>query len=136
MKHVKLGLIGLGQWPRQAYVPVLKGLEGVDVVAVAAKSPATQQYAREQFGDVVVYSDYSDLCEDPRVEAVALAVPNPIHEAALTAAVFLRQARVLRTAHRPLSRGNQADPRRDVRFRSADRTRPRAPLAPSGSYAR
>ncbi len=86
-KHVKLGLIGLGEWPRQAYVPVLKELEGVDVVAVAAKSLATQQYAREQFGDVVVYSDYSDLCEDPRVEAVVLAVPNPIHEAALTAAV-------------------------------------------------
>jgi predicted dehydrogenase len=36
---------------------------------------------------VVVYSDYRDLLADPAVEAVTLAVPNPIHEEALDAAV-------------------------------------------------
>ncbi len=88
MNRVRLGLIGLGEWPRQAYVPVLKELESVEVYAVAARSSATRQYARQQFGEqVVVYSDYRDLLADPAVEAVTLAVPNPIHEEALDAAV-------------------------------------------------
>jgi predicted dehydrogenase len=88
MNCVRLGLIGLGEWPRQAYVPVLKDIQSVDVCAVAAKSSATRQYARQQFGEkVVVYSDYHDLLEDPAVDAVTLAVPNPIHAEALDAAV-------------------------------------------------
>ena len=63
MNPVKLGLIGLGEWPRQAYVPVLKELDTVRVCAVAAQSSATQEYAREQFGSqTAVYDDYRDLC--------------------------------------------------------------------------
>ncbi len=88
INFVRLGLIGLGEWPRQAYVPVLKDLESVEVYAVAAKSAATRQYARQQFGEpVVLYADYHDLLVDPAVEAVTLAVPNPIHEEAIGAAV-------------------------------------------------
>jgi predicted dehydrogenase len=88
MDRVRLGLIGLGEWPRQAYVPVLKNLESVEIYAVAAKSCATQQYATEQFGEqVVVYSDYRDLLQDAAIEAVTLALPNPIHAEALDAAV-------------------------------------------------
>jgi predicted dehydrogenase len=88
MDRVRLGLIGLGQWPRQAYLPVLAGLDSVEVCAVAARSSASQEYAREQLGpQVVVYSDYRELLEDPAVEAVTLAVPNPIHAEALGAAV-------------------------------------------------
>jgi predicted dehydrogenase len=88
MNCVRLGLIGLGEWPRQAYVPVLKDLESVEVHAVAARSSATRQYARQQFGErVVLCDDYRDLLADPAVEAVTLAVPNPIHEEVLGAAV-------------------------------------------------
>lgn len=88
MSHVRLGLIGLGEWPRRAYLPILKDLDGVEACAVAAKSSATRQYAREQFGEqVVVYADYRDLLKDTVIEAVTLALPNSIHEEALDAAV-------------------------------------------------
>lgn len=88
MNRVKLGLIGLGEWPRQAYVPILKELEGVEICAVAARSDATRQYAREQFGErVAQYSDYCDLLGSAAIEAVTLAVPNAIHAEALNAAV-------------------------------------------------
>ena len=80
MKPVKLGLIGLGAWPREAYLPVLKELAAAEVVAVAARTAATQQFAREQFGDsVATYSDYHDLLEDEGVEAVMVALPNELH---------------------------------------------------------
>lgn len=87
MSCVRLGLIGLGEWPRQAYLPALAELKGVHICAVAAKSPATQQYARQQFPDAVVYSDYRGPLEDPCVDAVTLAVPNAMHEEALESAI-------------------------------------------------
>jgi predicted dehydrogenase len=84
MNPVKLGLIGLGEWPRQAYVPVLKQLDNVRVCAVAAPSSGTQEYAREQFGrQTAVYSDYRDLLQDVNVEAVTLALPNELHTEAM-----------------------------------------------------
>jgi len=88
MNPVKLGLIGLGEWPRQAYVPVLKELDTVRVCAVAAPSSATQEYAREQFGSqTIVYGDYRELLRDENVEAVTLALPNALHNEAIQAAL-------------------------------------------------
>ena len=88
MNPVKLGLIGLGEWPRQAYVPVLKQLDTVRVCAVAARTSATREYAREQFGrQTAVYGDYRDLLRDENVEAVTLALPNELHNEAIEAAL-------------------------------------------------
>ena len=88
MKTLKIGLIGLGEWPRQAYIPILKELDTVEVVAVAASSSATRQFAREQFGDgLKTHADYQDLLADESVEAVMLALPNTLHAEALPAAI-------------------------------------------------
>jgi len=41
MDQVRLGLLGLGSWPREAYLPVLKELASARVTAVAcARSEA------------------------------------------------------------------------------------------------
>jgi len=88
MNPIKLGLIGLGEWPRQAYVPVLKQLDTVRVCAVAARTSSTQDYALEQFGSqTVIYDDYRYLLEDENVEAVTLALPNELHSEAMQAAL-------------------------------------------------
>ena len=88
MNRIRLGLIGLGEWPRQAYLPVLKDLENVEILAVAARSSASRQYARQQLGEqVVLYADYRDLLASAAVEAVTLALPNPLHAEALEAAL-------------------------------------------------
>ena len=69
MGAIRLGLIGLGAWAREAYVPVLKELADVDVCAVAAKSEATRTFAREQFGDdIALYDNYAALLQDKNVE--------------------------------------------------------------------
>ena len=88
MKTLKIGLVGLGQWPRQAYIPVLKELATAQVVAVAASSSATRQFACEQFGEgLKTYGDYRDLLADDSVEAVMLALPNTLHAESLPAAI-------------------------------------------------
>jgi predicted dehydrogenase len=86
MIPVKLGLIGLGEWARQAYVPILRELETVRVRAVAARTSVTREYAREQFGrETAVYGDYRELLQDDDVEAVTLALPNELHNEAIEA---------------------------------------------------
>ena len=88
MGAIRLGLIGLGAWAREAYVPVLKELADVDVCAVAAKSEATRTFAREQFGDdIALYDNYAALLQDKNVEAVTVALPNALHVEATRAAV-------------------------------------------------
>jgi len=88
MNGITLGLIGLGGWPRAAYLPILAERPDVRVVAVAARSEATRQWARAQFGpDLRLYSDYHDLLADERIQAVTLALPNHLHSAALDAAL-------------------------------------------------
>ena len=88
MNPVKLGLIGLGEWPRQAYLPVLNESDTVQVCAVSARSSATQQYAQEQFGpQTTLYADYQDLLQDPIVEAVTLALPGKLHNRSIEAAL-------------------------------------------------
>ncbi|MBN2292784.1 MAG: Gfo/Idh/MocA family oxidoreductase [Pirellulales bacterium] len=88
MKTLKFGLIGLGFWPREAYVPILRELDTAEVVAVSAASEATRQFACEQFGESLkTYPDYHDLLADDAVEAVMLALPHALYPQALPAAL-------------------------------------------------
>jgi len=87
-KKVGIGIVGFGNWPRTAYVPVLRDLDGAEVVAVAARSERTLSAARETFGgDLSVYRNYRELLSDPRVDAVIVATPNALHEEVATAAL-------------------------------------------------
>ncbi len=87
MRQVNLGIIGLGAWPRQAYVPNLQKISAANIVAVAAPSQATRDYAREQFGpDIATYEDYTALLADDSIEAVMIAVPNRFHAEIVQAA--------------------------------------------------
>ena len=88
MKPIRLGLAGLGSWPRQAYLPVLKELDTAEVCAVAARSEGSRRFAVEQCGDAItLYDDYRALIEDEAVEAVLLALPNRFHVDGLQAAI-------------------------------------------------
>ncbi len=75
-----IGIVGFGRWPREAYIPAIQALDEVEVIAVAARSDATIQAARDAFSaDVRGYRNYHDLLNEPRVEAVLVAAPNAVH---------------------------------------------------------
>ena len=79
-ERVGIGIIGFGGWPRTAYTPVLRDLEGAEVVAVSARTDQTIATAREALSaDVVGYRNYHDLLEDERVDAVMVATPDALH---------------------------------------------------------
>ena len=87
MEKISVGLIGLGQWPKLAYVPTLESIDDALVTAVAVRSEETGSFARETFGrDITLYSDYRELLADEKIQAVMMALPNPMHADCLDAA--------------------------------------------------
>ena len=87
MNQIKLGIIGLGKWVREAYLPILHQMPEVRVVAVSARTQTSRDLARAEFGpNVALFSDYHDLLKDPCVQAVAIALPNHLHADAIQAA--------------------------------------------------
>ena len=82
-----VGLIGFGQWARQAYAPLLGEMPQVRVVAVSARSHTTRELARQTFGgETKTFVDYHDLLNDSTVDAVLIALPNSLHAPVLEAA--------------------------------------------------
>ena len=82
-----VGLIGFGQWARQAYAPLLGEMPQVRVVAVAAQSHTTRELAKQTFGpEIKTSEDYHDLLNDSTVDAVLIALPNSLHAPVLRAA--------------------------------------------------
>ncbi len=86
MNTIRTGLIGYGNWVRAAYVPVLNGLDDVQVVAVSARTEASRSAAAEALGDVTLYPDWRDLLADDSIDVVMIALPAALHAAATTAA--------------------------------------------------
>ena len=82
-----VGLIGFGQWARQAYAPLLGEIPQVRVVAVSARSHTTRELARQTFGaETKTFVDYHELLNDSTVDAVLIALPNSLHAPVLQTA--------------------------------------------------
>ncbi len=87
MDTVNIGMIGLGEWPRTAYLPNLAKIEAANVVAVSARSEETRTFASEHFGgSLKTCADYEDILSDPNIDAVMVAVPNHLHARIIQAA--------------------------------------------------
>jgi predicted dehydrogenase len=75
---VGVAVIGVGFVGGQAHVPSFKKIEGSELVALGARTEKRVKPLAEEYG-VKYYLDYDKLLEDPKVDAVALAVPTPFH---------------------------------------------------------
>ena len=86
--NLRVGLIGYGSWTRMAYVPALRQDGRARIVSAAAPSAATQQRIHAELGsEVVVFANAAELLSGPPVDAVFIAVPDAVHEEALSAAL-------------------------------------------------
>ena len=82
-----VGIIGFGQWARQAYAPLLAEMPQVRVVAVSARSRTTRELAKQTFGaGIKAFENYHHLLNDSTVDAVLIALPNSLHAPVLQAA--------------------------------------------------
>ncbi len=88
MNKVRIGLIGFGAWVRRAYLPALQFDGRAIITAVTAATEKTRQYATGLLGNqVAVFGSYEALLNYEELDAVMIAVSNPIHQEAITAAL-------------------------------------------------
>jgi len=75
---VGVALVGVGFVGGQAHAPSFKKIEGSELVALGAATEKRVKPLAESLG-VKYYLDYDKLLGDPKIQAVALAVPTPMH---------------------------------------------------------
>lgn len=83
---VRFGLIGFGAWGK-CHSNAIKNTEGAELVAIAAKSDATCETAREAFPNAFVTLDYHALLARDDVDVVDVVLPSFIHHDVSSAAL-------------------------------------------------
>tara|TARA_A100001037_G_C15151995_1_gene639932 strand:+ start:6953 stop:7933 length:981 start_codon:yes stop_codon:yes gene_type:complete len=74
---IKLGLIGLGNWAKEAYLPILLNRDDVEILAVSAKTNKTLEKAKNIINkDIKLFNNYEDLLDQPDIQAVFIGIPH------------------------------------------------------------
>jgi len=77
-EKVGVAVIGTGFVGGQAHAPSFKKIEGSELIALGARTEKRVKPLAESFG-VKYHLDYDKLLEEPKLQAVVLAVPTPSH---------------------------------------------------------
>ncbi|MGQ9551190.1 MAG: Gfo/Idh/MocA family protein [Candidatus Bathycorpusculaceae bacterium] len=77
-EKVGVAVIGVGFVGGQAHAPSFKKIENSELVALGAATEKRVKPLSERLG-VKYYLDFDKLMEDPKVQAVVIAVPTPWH---------------------------------------------------------
>ncbi len=85
MHPLRIGLIGCGRIARQAHLPVLAGLPGAELVALAEADATRRAACHSLAPSAVAFTDYRDLLARSEVEAVVICLPPALHREAAVA---------------------------------------------------
>jgi predicted dehydrogenase len=124
--RIRIGLIGAGGNMRARHIPGFRELEGVEIVAVCNRRPASTQAAAREFGIAKTYEHWEELVAAPDIDAVVIGTWPYLH-CPITLAALESGKHVLSEARMSL---NAAEAHR---MRAAARARPQlvAQLVPS-----
>ncbi|HET6881939.1 MAG TPA: Gfo/Idh/MocA family oxidoreductase [Pirellulales bacterium] len=75
---VRFGLIGYGAWGGH-HARAIASATGTELIAIAARSPESQQRAREEHPGSRVYADYRELLAREELDAVSVVLPSDLH---------------------------------------------------------
>ncbi|MBM3998656.1 MAG: Gfo/Idh/MocA family oxidoreductase [Planctomycetes bacterium] len=87
MKEVGIGVVGCGFVGRGAHIPSIGAIAGAKLVAIADADAKRREKAASKHQVDSAYDDYQKLVNDPRVDAVIVALPTPLHVPASIAAL-------------------------------------------------
>ncbi|WP_394011028.1 Gfo/Idh/MocA family protein [Anaerococcus cruorum] len=83
---MKLGILGSGKIVNEV-LPVLKEIDSIDVVAIAARNEEKLQNLTKEFDIEKYYIGIEDLLADPNIDTVYVALPNQLHFDAMNKAI-------------------------------------------------
>ena len=100
---IRVGLIGAGANMRAVQIPGFRRVPECEVVAVANRSLESSQRVADEFGIPRAYSNWSELLDDERIDAVSIGTWPYMHRTLTLAALergkhVLCQARMANTA--------------------------------------
>lgn len=84
---VRIGVLGAAGIARDAVVLPARKLDGVQIVAIAARDPHRAQRFAHKHGIPRTHSSYDALLSDPTIDAVYVPLPAALHEEWATAAL-------------------------------------------------
>ena len=84
---MRLGLLAAARITGPAVVEPARLVDGVDVVAVAARSADRARAYADQWGIPISYGSYDELIESPEVDAIYIATPASLHREGTLAAL-------------------------------------------------
>jgi predicted dehydrogenase len=90
---MKVGIIG-ASFAKAAFLPALRHVEGVEVVAIASARADSAAAAARQFGIGASYGDWRRMLDAHRLDLVCIATPTSVH-APMTLAALDAGAHVL-----------------------------------------
>ena len=86
MEKVRVGIIGAG-WPGQQHARAVIAAPNAVLQALAEPDEERVAEFRGPYAPKSIYPDYSDLLDDPQVDAVIICLPNHLHFPAALAAL-------------------------------------------------
>src|SRR5262245_3480207 len=75
---LRCALVGYGAWGAH-HARVMSRNPEAQLVAIAARSEATQARARQEHPSSTVYGDYRAMLDRERLDAVAVVLPSHLH---------------------------------------------------------
>ena len=84
---VRLGVLGAGNFASAVMLPALKGLPGIERIAIASASGVSAQHAAQRFGFLRACSDEAQVIHDPQVNTVVILTRHHLHARQVTAAL-------------------------------------------------
>jgi len=82
MSALRVGIVGVAAdrgWAREAHVPAVRSVDGLEIVAVASKGQDAADAAAGALGVARAYGDAADLISDEDVDLVTVAASVPAH---------------------------------------------------------
>ncbi len=84
---IRVGLIGAGGNTRSRHIPGFRKQEGIELVAVANRTPESAKKVADEFGIAKVAADWTELLADDGVDAVCIGTWPYMHEQLTIAAL-------------------------------------------------
>lgn len=92
MKRLRVGLVGASTVSTYAIIAPAREMEGVEVVAVAARDPERARAYAERHGIPRALPDYDALFADPDIDLVYIGTPPRLHAKQAIAAITAGKA--------------------------------------------
>jgi len=88
MKMIRIGLIGYGNWARQAYLPVLREDKENEIVAAAALTQLTRSRIKNDLGSGIdIFPNFQTLVARTKCDAILISLPDMVHGEAIEAVI-------------------------------------------------